>query len=99
MARFGELEVVFEEITDPVERAQIKAQNERFERNTKWFDAHAIEIYNNYRGKCLCICGQELFVADTPEEAWAQAVTAHPEDDGRFMRYIPLKKGPRIYVL
>ncbi|HEV8711216.1 MAG TPA: hypothetical protein VGX03_00090 [Candidatus Binatia bacterium] len=51
-----------------------------------------------YRGKCICIAGEELFVADTPEEAIAQAAAAHPEDDGRFVRYIPREKLARIYA-
>ena len=30
--------------------------------------------------KCICIAGEELFVADTPAEVHALAVAAHPED-------------------
>jgi hypothetical protein len=33
-----------------------------------------------------------------PEEAWAWATTAHPEDDGSFIRYIPREKVARIYA-
>ena len=90
--------IVMEEVTDPVELAKARAQRERFDRNAAWLQAHASEVYPRYRGKCICIAGEELFVADTPEEAWALALAAHPDDDGRFMRYIPREKLARIYA-
>ena len=90
--------VAMEEVTDPEELAKAKAQRARFDRNSAWLQAHAAEIYAHYRGKCMCIAGEELFVADTPEEALALATTAHPEDDGRFLRYIPREKLARIYA-
>lgn len=89
--------VIMEEVVDPVELAKARAQDERFARNWAWFEAHASEIYAIHRGKCLCVSGEELFVADTPEEALAMATTAHPEDDGRFTRIIPQEKVARIY--
>ena len=58
----------------------------RFDRNAAWLRAHAAEVYPKYRGKCICIAGEELFVADTPEEAFALAKAAHPDDDGRLPR-------------
>ena len=90
--------VVIEEMTDPVELAKAHAQDERFVRNWAWFEAHASEIYTMHRGKCLCVSGEELFVADTPAEVLALAITAHPEDDGRFTRIIPKEKVARIYA-
>jgi hypothetical protein len=90
--------IVMEEITDPEELAKARAQRERFDRNSAWLQAHIAEIYARYRGKCICIAGEELFVADTPEEALALATAAHPEDDGRFLRYIPREKLDPIYA-
>jgi hypothetical protein len=90
--------IVIEEITDAEELAKARAQRERFDRNATWLQAHASEVYTRYRGKCICIAGEELFAADTPEEAWALATAAHPEDDGRFLRYIPREKRARIYA-
>jgi hypothetical protein len=87
-----------EEVTDPKELAKAAAQWERFDRNAAWLQAHVQEIYPRYRGKYICIAGEELFVADTPEEAWALATTAHPQDDGCFLRYIPREKLARIYA-
>jgi hypothetical protein len=98
MIRQTHTPIVMEEVTDPTELAKAKAQDERFERNWAWFTASAAEIYAKHRGKCLCIAGQELFVADTPEQAIASAKAAHPDDDGLFTRYIPKEKAFRIYA-
>ena len=90
--------IVMEEVTDPLELAKARAQRKRFDRNAAWLQAHATHVYTRYRGKCICVAGEEVFAADTPEEALALAVAAHPEDDGRFLRYIPREKLARIYA-
>ena len=72
--------IVIEEVTDPVELAKARTQDERFARNWAWFEAHAPEIYISHRGRCICIAGEELFAAETPQEALALAIAAHPED-------------------
>ena len=46
----------------------------------------------------ICIAGEELFVADTPEEVLVLAQAAYPEDDGFFLRYIPREQVARIYT-
>ncbi len=91
-------QMMIEEVSDPVELEQARAQDARFARNWAWFETHAAEIYATHRGKCICIAGEELFVADTPEEAFAMATAAHPHDDGRFTRLILLERMPRIYA-
>ena len=90
--------IVMEEITDPEELAKARAQRECFDRNSAWLQGHIAEIYARYRGKCICIAGEELFAADTPEEVLALAAAAHPEDDGRFVHFIPREKVARIYA-
>ena len=55
-------------------------------------------LASKHRGKCICVAGEELFVADTAAEALAQATAAHPDDKGRFVHYIPKEKVPRIYA-
>ena len=89
---------VIEDVSDPLELEQAKAQDARFARNWTWFEAHASDIYAAHRGKCICIAGEELFVADTPQEALALAQAAHPDDNGRFTRLIPLERMARIYA-
>lgn len=90
--------IVMEEVTDPAELAEARAQREQFDRNSAWLQAHASEVYARHRGKCICVAGQELFVADTASEALAQATAAHPDDQGRFVHYIPKEKVTRIYA-
>jgi hypothetical protein len=90
--------IEMEEVTDPAELAEARAQREQFDRNWAWLQAHAHEVYSRYRGKCICIAGQELFVADEPEQAVAMAKAAHPQDNGSFVRYIPKENIPRIYA-
>ena len=90
--------IIAEQVTDPQELARAQVQDERFERNATWLREHAAEVYSRYRGKFICIAGQELFVSDTPEEALSRARMEHPEDDGRYLRYIPREKVARILV-
>jgi len=87
-----------EEVTDPAELAKARAHWERVERNAAWLKAHAEEVYSQYRGKCICVAGQELFVADEPEAVVAQARAAHPDDDGFLFHYLPPDNQPRIYA-
>jgi hypothetical protein len=90
--------VLMAEVTDPVELARARARRERFDRNWAWFEAHAAEVYAAHRGKCICIAGEELFVADTPDAVLALATAAHPQDDGRFTRIIPQERIARIHA-
>jgi len=74
------------------------AQKERYERNLAWFLPRLAEIHAQHQGKWICVAGQELFVADTMEEASALAEAAHPEDDGRLLRLLCPVRGSRIYA-
>ena len=91
------IQVEVEDSLSPDKRSAIQARHQRFERNWAWLEAHASEVYS-HRGKFICIAGQEPFVGDTVEDVLARAKAAYPEDDGRFTRYIPQTKGPRIYA-
>lgn len=97
MPRTEENPIVMELVTDPVELAEARIQDERFEKNWAWWEAHAPEAYASHRGKVVCISGEELFVADTTADVLAQAKAAHPDDNGRFTRYIPRERAYRIY--
>jgi len=90
--------IAMEVVTDPVELAQARTQREQFDRNAAWLQTQASEIYSQYRGKCICIAGEELFAADTAKQALALATAAHPEDKGRFVHYIPQEKLARVYA-
>ncbi len=90
--------VEFETSETAEEAAAAREQDEQFDRNSAWLQAHILEIGEKYRGKCICIAGQQLFVGDTAREAIAQAIAAHPEDSGWFTRYIPRERVARIYA-
>ena len=90
--------VVMEEVTDPEELAKARVQDEHFERNSAWLQAHVSDVYTHHRSKCICVAGEELFVADTPKEVIALAHAAHPEDTGKLFRYIPKEKVARVYA-
>jgi hypothetical protein len=50
------------------------------------------------RGKFVAVAAQEAHIAETPEEAWTWAKSAHPEDDGALVQYVRTGTGPRIYA-
>ena len=77
--------ITMEAVTDLEELSQARARDERFARNSAWLQAHAAELYRQYRGKCICVVGAELFMADTPEEVLAQARAAHPKENGSIL--------------
>jgi hypothetical protein len=89
---------ILEELVDETELARSTARQARFDRNLRWFQDHAVQIGATCRGKCICIAGEQLFVADAPEQAVALAQAAHPEDDGFFLHYIYREQGARIYA-
>lgn len=91
--------VVMEEVTDAEEIAKARAQRESFDRNAACLQKHIPEVYSQHRGRCICVAGEELFVADTAEEAIARARAAHPEDEGWFTRYVPRQKLAMIYAV
>ena len=91
------LQVTISVEPDALEEAKARAGQEKFKRNIAWLEAHAAEVYSN-RGKFYCISEAQAFVAETVEDAVAQACAAHPDDDGRFTGYIPKERAARIYA-
>ena len=98
MIRSTSLPFTMEMVSDPVELAAAQARRTELEKNLAWYRVRADEICRNNRGKCICIAGQELFVADSLRDAVALATRAHPEERGQFIHSIPLEKMPRIYA-
>jgi hypothetical protein len=90
--------LILEEVKDPAEAARCRAQLERARRNLEWLETHWNDVLPQARGKHLAVAGQEAFIANTPEEAWAWAASNHPDDDGAFVQYVIPEKGPRIYA-
>jgi hypothetical protein len=90
--------IIIEELSDPQALADARQRRAQFDRNYRWLQVHAAEVYAQHRGKSICIAGEELFVAERPEDAMAQARATHPDDAGWFVHYIPKDKVPRIYA-
>jgi len=82
--------------SDPVEIANSQSRRRLFDRNAEWLQANARDVYRKYRGKFICISEEEVFEADTPEGALQAAELAHPDDLGRFLRYVPRERLHRI---
>lgn len=88
---------VLEEVHNPAEVARCRAQDERARRNSAWLQAHWPDLLPRARGQFLAVAGNEAFLADTHEKAWAMARAAHPEDDGAISQYVFPEGGPRVY--
>ena len=86
------------DVTDPDELAAANLRRARSDRNATWMQEHAGELFALYRGKCICIAGQQAFAADTSREAVALAKAAHPEDDGRLIYRVPKHRATRVYA-
>lgn len=89
--------ITMEAESDPAIWAAAAARHDMFERNWAWLESNAAEVYS-HRGKFICVAGQTLFVGNSVDDVLRAATAAHPEDEGRFTRYIPLENIPRIYA-
>ena len=90
--------ITIEEVTDPTELAEARRQRLQFDENAVWLQSQIPLIYSQHRGKFICVAGKELFVGDSATEVIDQATKAHPDDQGWFTRYIPLKKTAAVYA-
>jgi hypothetical protein len=90
--------VTVEEIYDPDQAARNLARLERSRRNSAWLQAHWQDLLPRAYGKFVAVAGEEGFVADTSEGAWAWAHRAHPDDDTATVQYVRPPGGPQIYV-
>lgn len=90
--------LVFGTIDDPVKAAAINAQIERGMRNADWLAQHWPQFLPQARGKFVAVAAQEGHIAESADEAWAWAASAHPEDNGAIVQYVRLEQGPRFYA-
>jgi hypothetical protein len=90
--------IEFDVALSPEELKQRREQEQRARRNETWLQAHWPELRPRARGRHIAVANQEAFIADTPEEAWALAMAAHPDDDGALLQYVIPHEGPRIYA-
>lgn len=90
--------LMIEGLDDPEERAAALRRRARFNRNADWLEANGDAVFEKYRGRCICVAGEEVFTADTATEAIAKAQAAHPDDDGWFIHQVPSERAIRIYA-
>ena len=90
--------LILEEVNDPVHAARLQDLFKRYRRNSDWLESHWGDLLPQARGKFIAVAGQEAFIANTPEEAWAWAEAKHPDDDAPLVQYVIAEKGPRIYA-
>jgi hypothetical protein len=84
--------------SDPAELAKLSAKLERAQKNGDWLQAHWSDLLPQALGKYVIVAGEEAFMADRVEDAWAWARQTHPEDDGAMLQYVNPHPGPRIYA-
>jgi hypothetical protein len=90
--------LILERVNDPAAAERRRAHLEAFERNSKWLESHWPDLLPQARGRHLAVAGEEAFIADSPEEAWACVDAKHPKDIGSFVHYVIPEKGPRLYA-
>jgi hypothetical protein len=49
-------------------------------------------------GKFIAVAGEEAFIADTAQQAWAWAAEKHPQDDTPIVHHVSPHSGPRVYA-
>jgi hypothetical protein len=81
----------------PANAKEILARMERGRRNSQWLQTHWPDLLPQAIGKFVAVAGEEAFIANSAEEAWAWAARAHPEDDSATVRYVNPNRGPKIY--
>ncbi len=90
--------LTIEEINDdPATTARFRAAHEQAIRNSRWLESHGAELLPRALGKFIAVAGQEAFIADSSEQAWAWARSVHPDDHGAFVEYVIPTPGPRLY--
>jgi hypothetical protein len=82
----------------PADARAVLARMEQAQRNSQWLQAHWADLLPQAAGKYVAVAGEEAFIADQPEQAWAWARQAHPEDDAAMVEYLNSQQGPKIYA-
>jgi uncharacterized protein YbdZ (MbtH family) len=83
--------VIMEKVSDPDGITRARAHDRRLKRNLDWLNSHWDDLLPEAHGRYVAVAGQEAFVADTYDQAWAMARAAHPNDDGAWGQYVPRK--------
>jgi hypothetical protein len=66
----------------------MRVREERARRNSQWLQTHWNQLLPRALGKFVAVAGEEAFIADTAQEAWAWAREEHPEDDTATVQFV-----------
>jgi hypothetical protein len=80
------------------EAEAIHKRQERARRNSQWVQIHWDQLLPQALGKYVAVAGEEAFIADTPQQAWAWAAEKHPQDDTATVQFVDPRQGPKIYA-
>jgi hypothetical protein len=80
------------------EAEAIRTRQARARRNSQWLQTHWDQLLPQALGKFVAVAGEEAFIADTPQQAWAWAAEKHPQDDTATVQYVNPRRGPKIYA-
>jgi hypothetical protein len=89
--------MMIEGLRDPEELEAALRRRDLFDRNAAWLEAHGDEVFEKYRGQCICVSSGDVFAAESALDALAMAEAAHPEDEGRFVYQVPAERAIRVY--
>jgi hypothetical protein len=92
------LTVEFGEPPTGAEADAVRARQERARRNSQWLQTHWDELLPQAVGKFVAVAGEEAFVAETAQQAWAWAAEKHPEDDTATVQYVSPRQGLKVYA-
>ncbi len=90
--------MTIEEIDDPARSAEQIGQMGQFARNSRWLEEHWAELLPQACGQFVAVAGQQAFLANSADEAWAWAARIHPEDQAPLVQYVKPSNGPRCYA-
>ena len=94
----GKVTVEFGDLPTGSEAEVIRARQERARRNSQWLQAHWDQLLPQALGRFVAVAGEDAFIADTPQQAWAWAAEKHPQDDTATVQYVNPHIGPKIYA-
>lgn len=87
---------MIEGMTDPEFLEAAVRRREQAERNAAWLEAHGDDVFDQYRGQCICVSEGDVFAGGSAIESLMLAEAAHPDDGGRLLCQVPAERATRI---
>jgi hypothetical protein len=93
-----QMAVEFQGPPPEIEAEATRARQERARKNSQWLQTHWDQLLPQALGKFVAVAGEEAFIADTPQQAWASAAQKHPQDDTVIVQYVNPRPGLKVYA-